>query len=70
MNIHARTLMAGLLLIAATPAFAQGTTSSTGVPEPTDFILFALGAAGLLIGRRAARKSRSAKAAQTDQDSA
>jgi hypothetical protein len=51
-----------LLAIIATPAFAQGTTSSTGVPEPADFVLFALGAAGLLVGRRAARKSRSAKA--------
>ncbi|MEY2926810.1 MAG: hypothetical protein RL367_1287, partial [Pseudomonadota bacterium] len=41
---------------------------STGVPEPTDFVLFALGAAGLLIGRRVARNSRSAKAARIDQD--
>lgn len=42
------------LAFLALPALAQ--SASTPVPEPTDLALFALGVAGLLIGRHAARK--------------
>ena len=41
------------LLAAATPAWAGG---STPIPEPTDITLLAMGLAGLIIGRRAAKK--------------
>ncbi|MFM5895871.1 MAG: PEP-CTERM sorting domain-containing protein [Novosphingobium sp.] len=43
----------GALLAAATPAWAGG---STPIPEPTDITLLAMGLAGLIIGRRAAKK--------------
>jgi hypothetical protein len=39
--------------LAATPALAQ---SAVSIPEPTDLALFGLGVAGLIIGRRGARK--------------
>jgi hypothetical protein len=51
----ARTLPVLILLLAATPAFAQ---TSTAVPEPTDLALFALGVIGLVIGRQGARRRR------------
>ena len=41
------------VLAAATPAWAGG---STPIPEPTDITLLAMGLAGLIIGRRAAKK--------------
>lgn len=41
------------LLAAATPGWAGG---STPIPEPTDVTLLAMGLAGLIIGRRAAKK--------------
>jgi hypothetical protein len=37
-----------------------GSTGGTNVPEPADFALFALGVAGLIIGRRSVKKVRSA----------
>jgi hypothetical protein len=37
----------------ATPAWANGWIA---IPEPTDLTLFALGVAGLVIGRMAARR--------------
>ncbi|MFM5918100.1 MAG: PEP-CTERM sorting domain-containing protein [Novosphingobium sp.] len=37
----------------AAPAWAAG---STPIPEPTDITLLAMGLAGLIIGRRAAKK--------------
>ncbi len=40
-------------LVAASPAWASG---STPIPEPTDLTLLALGVAGVIIGRRAAKK--------------
>ena len=40
-------------LSAASPAWAGG---STPIPEPTDLTLLAMGLAGLIIGRRAAKK--------------
>ena len=40
-------------LVAASPAWAAG---STPIPEPTDLTLLAMGLAGLIIGRRAAKK--------------
>ena len=40
-------------LVAASPAWAAG---STPIPEPTDITLLAMGLAGLIIGRRAAKK--------------
>lgn len=44
-----------IALLAATPAWAQA--AGTPVPEPSDIALFALGVAGLLIGRRSSRRS-------------
>lgn len=41
------------VLAMATPAFAQ---SQVSVPEPSDIGLFALGVAGLIIGRRSSRR--------------
>ena len=41
-----------LLLIAAAPAWA---VAGAPAPQPADFILFAAGVAGVLIGRRGAR---------------
>jgi hypothetical protein len=43
-----------VLAFLALPALAQ--SASTPVPEPTDLALFALGVAGLVIGRHVARK--------------
>lgn len=37
-------------------AQATSTTGGTAVPEPTDAALFAIGLAGLIIGRRVARR--------------
>lgn len=37
---------------------SAGSSNGTNVPEPADFALFALGVAGLLIGRRSALKAR------------
>lgn len=36
-------------------ALAEPAMAATAVPEPTDFALFLLGVAGLIIGRRSAR---------------
>ena len=43
----------GLLLSAASPALASG---GFPIPEPTDITLLALGLAGLIIGRRGAKR--------------
>jgi hypothetical protein len=43
-----------LILMPAGAALAQG--SSTAIPEPSDITLFAIGLAGLIIGRRVARR--------------
>lgn len=43
----------GIALLPHGPAFAA---SSFVLPDPSDFTLFALGVAGLLIGRHVARK--------------
>ena len=40
-------------LLVSTPAWAAG---STAIPEPTDLTLLAMGLAGLIIGRRGAKK--------------
>jgi hypothetical protein len=47
-----------LLLAPASVAFAQvaGALAGTSIPEPTDGVLFAIGLAGLIIGRRVARR--------------
>ncbi len=42
-----------IALTASSPAWAGG---STPIPEPTDLTLLAMGLAGLIIGRRAAKK--------------
>jgi hypothetical protein len=39
----------------AVPAFAQA-SGGIAIPEPTDGALFAIGLAGLIIGRRVARR--------------
>jgi len=43
-----------LILVPAGGAFAQN--AGTAIPEPTDLTLFAIGLAGLIIGRRVARR--------------
>lgn len=48
------------LALAGAPAVAS-LTSGTPIPEPTDFALFLLGVAGLVIGRRTARRRSSHK---------
>ena len=40
-------------LLAATPVWASG---GMAIPEPTDITLLALGLAGLIIGRRGAKR--------------
>lgn len=48
------SLAAAALVLAGAPAVAS-LTSGTPIPEPSDFALFLLGVAGLIIGRRTAR---------------
>lgn len=47
-----------LVLAPAGAALAQAssTTGGTAIPEPTDLTIFAIGLAGLIIGRRVARR--------------
>ena len=45
--------LAGAALLAASPAWASG---GIPIPEPTDLTLLALGLAGLIIGRRGAKR--------------
>ena len=45
--------MATTALLAASPAWASG---GMAIPEPTDLTLLALGLAGLIIGRRGAKR--------------
>lgn len=42
-----------VLLFAATPAMAS---ASSAVPEPNNLVLLGMGVAGLIMGRRAARR--------------
>ncbi|MEO6152520.1 MAG: PEP-CTERM sorting domain-containing protein [Croceibacterium sp.] len=51
----ARLLLAVSLFLAATPAWAD---ASTAVPEGSNFALFGIGLAGVLIGRRASMRKR------------
>lgn len=44
-----RLAVAAILMVSATPAWAEGAAQ---VPEGSGLTLFALGAAGVLIGRR------------------
>lgn len=44
-----------LFVMTAGPALAQA-SGGTAIPEPTDGALFAIGLAGLIIGRRVARR--------------
>jgi hypothetical protein len=46
----------GLCLILATAGAAHAQAASTAIPEPSDITLFAIGLAGLIIGRRVARR--------------
>lgn len=52
-----RTLSIALAAFVATagPALAQA-GGGIAIPEPTDITLFAIGLAGLIIGRRVARR--------------
>lgn len=43
-----------LMLAPTSAAFAQ--VAGTAIPEPTDLTIFAIGLAGLIIGRRVARR--------------
>jgi hypothetical protein len=56
-----------LLAVLATPALA-GTGSAISVPEPTDLLLFAMGVAGVAIGRRMHAKAARRNADKTDGD--
>jgi hypothetical protein len=44
-----------VFVMTAGPAFAQA-SGGTAIPEPTDGALFAIGLAGLIIGRHVARR--------------
>mgnify|MGYP000698094585 CR=1 FL=1 len=55
-----------LLIVLASPAFAQG--SSIAIPEPGDAALFVLAVAGLLIGRHSSRRSPRRPDDQRDDD--
>ena len=44
-----------VFVMTAGPALAQA-SGGTAIPEPTDGALFAIGLAGLIIGRRVARR--------------
>ena len=46
-------VIAAAALLAASPAWASG---GMAIPEPTDLTLLALGLAGLIIGRRGAKR--------------
>lgn len=51
-----RMLSALVVLVLTTgPALAQA-SGGTAIPEPTDGALFAIGLAGLIIGRRVAKR--------------
>lgn len=51
-----RILSASFVLALTTvPALAQA-SGGTAIPEPTDGALFAIGLAGLIIGRRVAKR--------------
>lgn len=49
-----------LILVLATPVTANVPVPgiSTSIPEPSDFALFLMGVAGLVIGRRSSRRRR------------
>ena len=48
-----RLAVAVTAMVAATPAWASG---GTAIPEPTDLALLAMGIAGVIIGRRGAKR--------------
>lgn len=48
-------IAAAALLLLASPAWAEG---GTAIPEPSNWALFALGVAGVLIGRIGSRKRK------------
>ena len=50
-----RMIAAAALLLMASPALAEG---GTAIPEPSNWALFAMGVAGVLIGRFVARKRK------------
>lgn len=49
-----------LAVVLATPVIANATLPgiATSIPEPSDFMLFLMGVAGLVIGRRSSRRRR------------
>ncbi len=51
----AKTVLALIALILASPALAQAGTS---IPEPSDMLLLSMGVLGLILGRRGGRSRR------------
>jgi hypothetical protein len=52
--VFARIAVAMLILLRATPAFAQ---SGIQIPEPGDAALFVVAVVGLIVGRHASRRA-------------
>jgi ABC-type uncharacterized transport system permease subunit len=51
-----RTVPIALFLMFAPAGAALAQTAGTAIPEPSDLAIFAIGLAGLIIGRRVARR--------------